>query len=91
MQEINAEIAKIIDAQRNSLSEAIVSRQYELQPEIWEPYGDKGRELSLRDSNHHFSYLVEALNQSDPTLFDDYVVWLKQLGKDPRFTWLYPY
>lgn len=79
MQEINAEIAKIIDAQRNSLSEAIVSRQYELQPEIWEPYGDKGRELSLRDSNHHFSYLVEALNQSDPTLFGDYVVWLKQL------------
>ena len=79
MQEINAEIAKIIDARRNSLSEAIVSRQYELQPEIWEPYGDKGRELSLRDSNHHFSYLVEALNQSDPTLFGDYVVWLKQL------------
>ncbi len=84
MQEINAEIAKIIDARRNSLSEAIVSRQYELQPEIWEPYGDKGRELSLRDSNHHFSYLVEALNQSDPTLFGDYVVWLKQLFNSIR-------
>jgi methanogenic corrinoid protein MtbC1 len=76
---INLEISKIIDEQRNSLSEAIVSRQYRLQPEIWEPYGEKGRELSLRDSNLHFSYLVEALNQSDPTLFGDYVAWLKQL------------
>jgi len=79
MPEINAEIARIIDAQRNSLSEAVVSRQYELQPKIWEPYGEKGRELSLRDSNHHFSYLVEALTQSDPSLFADYAAWLKQL------------
>ncbi|MCL5125711.1 MAG: cobalamin-dependent protein [Deltaproteobacteria bacterium] len=79
MPEIDREIAKIIDEQRNSLSQAIVSLQYQLQPEIWEPYGEKGRELSLRDSNHHFNYLVEALKQSDPTLFADYVVWLKQL------------
>lgn len=79
MPETNLEISKIIDEQRNSLSEAIVNRQYELQPEIWEPYGEKGRELSLRDSNHHFSYLVEALMQSDPSLFADYAAWLKQL------------
>jgi methanogenic corrinoid protein MtbC1 len=77
--DINFEIAKVLDEERNSLSEAIVSRQYELQPEIWEPYGEKGRELSLGDSNHHFNYLIEALNQSDPTLFGDYVVWLKEL------------
>ncbi|MGC8658647.1 MAG: cobalamin B12-binding domain-containing protein [Desulfomonilaceae bacterium] len=79
MPKINLEIAKIIDEQRHSISEAIVSLQYQLQPEIWEPYGEKGRELSIRDSNHHFIYLVEALKQSDPTLFADYVLWLKQL------------
>jgi hypothetical protein len=54
MSGINGKIAKIINEQMELLSEAIVSRQYELQPEIWEPYGDKGREFSLRDSNHHF-------------------------------------
>ncbi|MGC8603152.1 MAG: cobalamin B12-binding domain-containing protein, partial [Desulfomonilaceae bacterium] len=79
MHEINQEIAKIIEEHKNSLSEAIVSRQYELQPEIWTTYGEKGKELSVRDSNHHFNYLVEALKQSDPTLFGDYIEWLKQL------------
>lgn len=84
MESINAEIARIIDEQRNSISEAIVSRQYELQPEIWTPYGEKGRQFSLRDSNHHLSYLVAALNDSDISLFSDYVVWLKQLFEGIR-------
>lgn len=79
MPEINLEISEIVDEQRDSLSEAIVSRQYELQQEIWEPYGEKGRDFNLRDSNHHFGYLCGALNHSDPTLFGDYVVWLIQL------------
>jgi methanogenic corrinoid protein MtbC1 len=84
MESINDEIARIIDEQRNSISEAIVSRQYELQPEIWTPYGEKGRQFSLRDSNHHLSYLVAALNDSDISLFSDYVVWLKQLFEGIR-------
>ncbi|MFA6222763.1 MAG: cobalamin-dependent protein [Desulfomonilaceae bacterium] len=79
MEPITDEIARIIDEQRNAISEAIVSRQYELQPETWKPYGEKGRQLSLRDSNHHLSYLVAALNESDISLFADYVVWVKQL------------
>ena len=85
MSGINAKIAKIINEQMELLSEAIVSRQYELQPEIWEPYGDKGREFSLRDSNHHFRYLIEALTESDPTIFANYVAWLKQLFEGLKF------
>ncbi|MFH0957826.1 MAG: cobalamin-dependent protein [Pseudomonadota bacterium] len=85
MQELNADIAKSINEQIELLSEAIVSRQYERQPEIWEPYGDKGRQLSLRDSNHHFRYLVEALTESDPTLFANYVAWIKQLFEGLKF------
>ena len=85
MSGINEKIAKIINEQMELLSEAIVSRQYELQPEIWEPYGDKGREFSLRDSNHHFRYLIEALTESDPTIFANYVAWLKQLFEGLKF------
>jgi len=85
MSGINGKIAKIINEQMELLSEAIVSRQYELQPEIWEPYGDKGREFSLRDSNHHFRYLIEALTESDPTIFANYVAWLKQLFEGLKF------
>ena len=85
MSVINEKIAKIINEQMELLSEAIVSRQYELQPEIWEPYGDKGREFSLRDSNHHFRYLIEALTESDPTIFANYVAWLKQLFEGLKF------
>jgi MerR family transcriptional regulator, light-induced transcriptional regulator len=85
MQGINTEIARIIHHKMELLSEATVSRQYELQPEVWEPYGDKGRELSLRDSNHHFRYLIEALTESDPTIFANYIAWLKQLFEGLKF------
>ncbi len=85
MSGINAKIAKIINEQMELLSEAIVTRQYEIQPEIWEPFGDKGREFSLRDSNHHLRYLIEALTESDPTIFANYVAWLKQLFEGLKF------
>jgi methanogenic corrinoid protein MtbC1 len=85
MSGINAKIARIINEQMELLSEAIVTRQYEIQPEIWEPYGDKGREFSLRDANHHFRYLIEALTESDPTIFANYVAWLKQLFEGLKF------
>ncbi len=85
MDGINHEIAGIINEQMDALSEIIVSRQYEIQPEIWERYGEKGRKLSLRDSNYHFKYLTEALTENDPTIFTNYVIWLKQLFESLKF------
>jgi methanogenic corrinoid protein MtbC1 len=72
-------VHQVIGAQRDALSERIVARQYSLQPERWEPYGDVGRTKSVRDAAYHLLYLDEAIAASDPSLFVDYVAWVKVL------------
>ena len=43
MGKIESETAAVIEAQRKSLSKAIVDRQYAGQPETWTPYGKRGK------------------------------------------------
>ena len=76
---MDSEVSQALNRQRGALSERIVARQYERQPEIWKPYGDPGREKSVRDAGYHLSYLSEAIAASDPSLFVDYVAWVKVL------------
>jgi methanogenic corrinoid protein MtbC1 len=71
--------SETIDAQREAISNAVVSRQYELQAANWETYGDSGHAKSLRDVEYHLSYLSQALAVSDPSLFSEYLAWVKVL------------
>lgn len=75
----NEEISKSIEEKTMIVAEAAVKRQYSLQPEIWNRYGDRGRELSVRDMTYHIPYLTEALRASDPSSFVNYVLWVKEL------------
>jgi methanogenic corrinoid protein MtbC1 len=79
MEDLNKRIQRALDTQRRALSERLVARQYELQAEIWKPYGDIGWEKSVRDAGYHLSYLAEAIVVADPALFVDYVGWVKVL------------
>jgi methanogenic corrinoid protein MtbC1 len=79
MGELNERAGQLLDAQRGELSQRIVTRQYALQPETWTPFGDAGREKSVRDAGYHLSYLAEAVTAGDPSLFVDYVCWVKVL------------
>ena len=79
MGELQLQINRIVQAQRPTLAEQIVARQYARQPEFWPPFGAKGRELGVRDVNYHFQFLTEALTAEDPSLFADYVAWVKVL------------
>jgi methanogenic corrinoid protein MtbC1 len=79
------EASQAIAAQRDGLSEAIVARQYGLQPELWKPYGSSGRKKSVRDVGYHLTYLSEALATANPALFADYVSWVKVLFAGLQF------
>jgi hypothetical protein len=79
------ETAEAIEAQKRPLSEAIVTCQYALQPEIWGTYGKEGREKSIRDVEYHLSYLVESIRSNDLSLFVHYVEWLKSLFEGLKF------
>ncbi len=71
--------AQAIREQRESLAEAIVTRQYSLQAQLWEPFKRPGQAKSLRDAGYHLSYLAEALAVLDASLFIDYVAWVRVL------------
>ncbi len=79
METVNEKVSQAIMNNAQSLAEKIVARQYELQPEIWEQYGEKGRKLAVRDAKYHLDYLVEAIAASSPALFTDYIAWVKVL------------
>ncbi|HWQ21051.1 MAG TPA: cobalamin-dependent protein [Methanotrichaceae archaeon] len=79
------EVSQAINRQRRSLAESIVSRQYELQPELWNRFGEAGWHKSVRDAEYHLSYLAEALSASDPLLFADYIAWAKVLFAGLKF------
>lgn len=71
------EIGQILDADRHSLAEAIVDRQYELHPQLQARYGTAGKAKCVQDTEYHLSYLATALTYSSPNLFADYIRWAK--------------
>ncbi|MDH7571448.1 MAG: cobalamin-dependent protein, partial [Armatimonadota bacterium] len=75
----NQAVASVINARGEQLAERVVERHYALEPEVWERYGEKGRQRSLQDARYHLSYLAEALAADDPILFVNYVNWCKVL------------
>jgi signal transduction histidine kinase len=79
MKEKNIEAGKIIDERRKELSRLMLKAQ-DVQPfDLWASRIGQGRESKFWDSTNHFIYLAEALLESDPDLFSDYVKWLEQL------------
>ncbi|MBN1813719.1 MAG: cobalamin-dependent protein, partial [Anaerolineae bacterium] len=75
----------VIRERASQLAEAIVARQYELQPEVWRPYGDPGRSKSIRDAGYHLIYLAEALDADDSNMFTSYLAWAKVLFAGLKF------
>jgi len=85
-------VSQALDVQRQALARRIVARIYELRTGVCagehkdRPCSDeKGREKSLQDVNYHLSYLSEAIAASDPSLFLDYVAWVKVLFAGLQF------
>ena len=85
MSERHQKAGQAIADQRDGLSEAIVAKQYRLQPELWKPFGSRGQEKSVRDAGYHLTYLSEALATANPALFANYVAWVKVLFAGLQF------
>ena len=59
------------------LVRSVVTRHYELHPELAQRYGQSGRVKCAEDAAYHINYLAEALLMGRPELFADYVAWAK--------------
>ncbi|HEY8562151.1 MAG TPA: cobalamin-dependent protein [Pyrinomonadaceae bacterium] len=68
-----------IDMIRTELAEIITVKHFELKPELEARYGAIGRTKCRQDAAYHLSYLSEALQNSEPALFSDYIRWAKTM------------
>ncbi len=73
---VHQAISQRIIEQRDELAQAIVTRQYEQQPQLTGHYDKQQRDKSLRDTQYHLSYLAEAIDSTCPDLFTDYAGWV---------------
>jgi MerR family transcriptional regulator, light-induced transcriptional regulator len=77
--ELSRNCGEEIDLIRTELAEIITVKHFELKPELDARYGAAGRAKCRQDAAFHLSYLSEALQNSEPTLFADYVLWAKTM------------
>ena len=76
---LGRQVSRVLHARQDELAEAIVARHYERQPQLWKPFGDEGRQKSVRDTKYHLTYLLEAIAAQEATLFTEYLAWVKAL------------
>ncbi len=50
---------------------------YEAYPNLWERFGDRGYEHTVKDNHHHLDYLETAWELGDENIFVEYSVWLE--------------
>jgi methanogenic corrinoid protein MtbC1 len=79
MSDLHTTTYRAIEDRRADLAEAIVSAQFERDPELENRYGRLGRKKSIEDAQYNLSYLAEAIAASDHDLFVDYVAWAKPM------------
>src|SRR5688500_3555933 len=75
--DLNQQASDMITAQRGTLIEPILARQYERHPELIDRYGSTGRDHCRKDVEYHLTYLAEAPAASTPALFAEYIAWAK--------------
>lgn len=79
MNELYRKTCELIHEHRQVLACSAVDYQYKRQEKFWGKWGESGRDLSIRDVNYHFSYLIESIRNQDFMLFVRYSEWLKEL------------
>jgi methanogenic corrinoid protein MtbC1 len=86
LNELTQKTSEFIRDRQHELAKFVVERQYELNPEFWKKFGERGRELSIRDVNYHLTYLIESILAQDVSLFGRYAEWLTELFSGLKFT-----
>lgn len=64
-------------AQHDLIADKVVTRCYDLHPNLSKRYGPGGRQKCMQDTRYHLQYLYQAISIRSPALFTDYVQWAK--------------
>lgn len=73
------QIESVLNLQRDSIAQKVVEKQYHREASFWTKFGVEGRRLSIRDAAYHLPFISESIRSEDPTVFTEYIDWLRQL------------
>lgn len=79
MNDLHKHFHQVINSQKEALAKEIVKRQYARSGECWEPDSEEGHQKSIRDIKYHLVYLSQAVVAHSPSLFRDYIAWVRVL------------
>ncbi len=77
--------SKAILNQQTRFAEDIVRRYFLDQDSSGAPFEPSEHSKSIRDAGYHLTYLAEALALQDPTLFSEYILWVRSLFEALQF------
>lgn len=63
--------------QKEQIAQDTANGIYEAYPNLWERFGDRGFEHTVKDNHHHLDHLETAWELKDQQVFLDYAVWLE--------------
>lgn len=63
--------------QKEQIAQDTANGIYEAYPKLWERFGDRGFEHTVKDNHHHLDHLETAWELKDQQVFLDYAVWLE--------------
>lgn len=79
MNNTNNAAGEVLLRQVDRLAEQITERQYEIQPDLELKFGPSGKIKTKQDTKYSLSFLAESVMMKSPSLFTQYVSWLKIL------------
>lgn len=85
MPDLKQKTKEALLVKKDLIAEKVVDLQYKRQPDLWKPYGSRGRQISIRDAGYHIPFLAEAIELEDVSLFTHYVAWVKKLFRGLNF------
>ncbi len=70
-------ISKILEENKKTISQNVLSEHFELAPDFKSSYTQRHIDLYLQDCEFKISYLAQAVRLSQPALFVEYMRWAK--------------
>lgn len=73
------DISRAILTHRHQVVQAVITCQQRQQPDLSQRYDARDQRKTIEDTHHHLTYLSEAVAVDRPTLFADYMGWLRSV------------
>ena len=77
LENLHLNTSEALEQHLEKLTLEVVERQYALQPDLIQRFGEIGRVRTIEDVRYHLQYLSETIRVDSLRLFGEYIAWAK--------------